>query len=109
MENKILGLQASSELKDIYALEVDSQINFDNEHEVTLDYMSWGKNSNLQLYFTILESDKKMRLSVFNRNRYMDREENISFKNTDLLGKNFVFNMKITKNNYLNLIKATLK
>lgn len=108
MENKILGQQASVELRKIYKLEADPKINVDVHQEVKLDYMSWGKNSNLHLYFTILDTNSKIRLSVFNRSRYSDREGNISFKNADLLGRNFTIILKVTKNGYYNLIKANL-
>lgn len=50
------------------------------EWTAQLDYKSWGKSTNLFLYFTDIETGLKYRLSVFSRNRYCPYENKLNFK-----------------------------
>lgn len=81
--------------------------------QVRLDLKLWGKHTNLQLYFTEVETGNKYTIAVFKPfnldefDGYCDRDQNIDFSQPYLNGRLYNFNIRKTKNGYYNLMTAS--
>lgn len=104
--NKILTFK---EVQLILGLYSDSLKGVDLSTPLTvkLDYLGWGKSSNLILLFSMNEI--KFKTSVFHSNGYFAREKSFCFRDIELLNKEIDISLSRTKKGYLNLMTAKIK
>jgi hypothetical protein len=62
----------------------------DGEWNASLDCRIWGKNGNLILYFTDLNTGAKRWLSVFWNDGYKTRDGSFNFRTDGYLGEKFI-------------------
>lgn len=76
MRQKIYGLKDHPEFEILkkYSTQV-----LEGTYQVQLDFMAWGKSTNLFCFFTELQAGDCFRLSVFNRNLYKPYNEGPAF------------------------------
>lgn len=78
------------------------------EVNARLDFKIWGKFNNLELFFTDLANDEKIKISVFNTNGYRDRDGLQDFSESYLNGEKFKLNIGTTAKGNFSLLSAVL-
>lgn len=72
-----------------------------------LDLKEWGRNGNLQLYFTHLETDERYVFGVFFNNLYRPRKSGPNFHDDVEEGECFMLETALTRTGKPKLVTAT--
>lgn len=102
---KIMSFKQVQEVLDIYPANFD-ELDLDKPVVAKLDYLGWGKSTNLFLLFSY--EHVQFRCSVFHSTKYSPRDKSMSFNNIELLNKNIELLLSITKNGNIDVKSAKI-